>query len=66
MVETKELRKFKIKDALILISTGIGFGLIAYAVFLYFGMQQAYIVLGGGFLIMASMIWWRFIRCRTQ
>jgi len=66
MVEIKELRKFEIKDALILISTSIGFGLIAFAVFLYFGIQQMWVVLGGGFLIMALMIWWRFIKCRTQ
>ena len=66
--DNKELRKFEIKDALILISTSIGFGLISFAVFLYFGIQQTLfeIVIGVGFLTMASMIWWRFRKCRTQ
>jgi len=46
---------------LIIIAISVVFGLIAFAVFLYFGMQQAYIVLVGGFILMALMILWRFI-----
>jgi len=62
MTETKELRKFEVKHALILASMGIGFGMISFAVFLQYGIQQAIAFLGGGFIIRALMVWWRFIK----